>query len=221
MNPARTDGRSSHAHRSVTRVTVQLRPSRYLYSPLLRLLFPVVCILIFLQFLWGCRGPSESSRVTSASSEFVSTDGNLRYRSLPGWFRADADSTNGRHAIWLVRNDYAASLVVERLHLDTAAMREVRRNGLEPLVALLVPLVTGEKAAPLRGRPKPFRVGEGKAWLCEFMTGTEGETLRVTILDAGGTLYAVRLLSSAGAGKTAKQNDLVRDEQFFLSGLRW
>ena len=205
----------------MTSAALRRGPSRHIYSSRLRPLQSVVWVLAVLASLWGCRGPSESTRELRAGPEFLSTDGLLRYRGLPGWFRADADSTNGHHAIWLVRNDYAASLVVERLHLDAAAMREVQRNGLQPLVAILVPLVAGQNAAILRGNPEPLRIGEGKAWLCEFMTGSDGETLRVTILDAGGTVYAVRLLTSATGAIAARRSDLVRDEKIFLSGLRW
>jgi hypothetical protein len=65
------------------------------------------------------------------------------------------------------------------------------------------------------------QVGPATAWACEYVTAPDGGILRVTFVEAGGKIYAIRMLTSAAGGIEVSREELLSDERLFLDTLRW
>ncbi len=171
--------------------------------------------------LVGCSSPPVATRLFFLPGSFPSRDGTLQYRVPAGWFDATADSQAAGHLIWVLRNDYGASLTIDRIHLDSSARRVLDDdNSLLTLASLLAPLMHKDRPGVVQQMPKVFEL-DGRAYCGYEMESPDDEDiLRVVLFDTGEEVY-VATLFMASRLPAASREDLHALQEGFLSALRW
>lgn len=173
-------------------------------------------LIVVALFLPGCAGTSPSLLHTPY---FSSRDGILHYRLPAGWFDATNDSIAAGNAVWLLRQDYAATISVSEVHLDEAARQELDHNGLLGVARLTMALAISAKPAITREEPRLFQIGGSEFCSFEYTMPSSGDALRVVLFDTGEKLYEVTALVSGE--KRGTGSDVFAVEQEFLGSLRW
>lgn len=148
----------------------------------------------------------------------TSRDGYLYYRLPSGWFDVTADSQAHGNAIWLLRNDYAATITVNEIQIDASAREEIARNGMIPLAQLTMSLSERERKAVLQRFPEEFVMKGQRCCLYELAMPSTGDLLRVVLLSAGKRVYAVAALTE---GKASGEGDVAVVQMKFVEELRW
>lgn len=147
-----------------------------------------------------------------------SRDGTLAYRLPGGWFDVTADSQATGRAIWLVRNDYGASITVEEVYLMARAEGELGEEPLLHLAQLTLPLVAGSRSAGVLRQPEQFRLSGREYCAYELVSREGAEHLRVVLFKARHRVYAVTFY---GDGTETAAAALRSVEEPFLQTLRW
>jgi hypothetical protein len=168
----------------------------------------------------GCATPSLTPTVPLHTEYFPSRDGVLQYRLPSGWFDATTDSQAVGHAIWLLRDDYAVSLMVDEMHIDDAARQTLGPEGLLQLAQLNMPLMAGDKAAMIQESPHVFRINGKEFCSYVLITSTARDTLRVVLFDTGTRVYTVMVLVQGGQ-RGISEGDVASLQDGFLKTLRW
>jgi hypothetical protein len=144
----------------------------------------------------------------------------LQYVPPPGWFDATPDSQAAGHEVWIIRDDYGATLTIDEVHLDTAARDAVRQGGLEPLARLLMTLPSGDRPITVR-RPPEIYERDGRVY-CQYEVEVfeTRDVIRVVLFRAGEEVYSSTLMVPASVrDRSAGQLSDVQTE--FLGSVRW
>ncbi len=168
----------------------------------------------------GCGGPSEVTRVPMQSDYHASRDGTLQYRLPLGWFDATSDSQATQHAIWVLRNDYGASITVEEVILDSSAREELGEKRLLQLAQLTMPLLAHDRSATVQQMPSLFSFRGKEFCGFELVTFPSGDTLRVVLFNAGWRAYTATFYVK-GEGSGMSSEGLRALQEGFLGMLRW
>ena len=172
-------------------------------------------LLLFL-LLPGCGAPPAS---LLHAPYFPSRDGALRYRLPAGWFDATNDSQAVGNSIWLLREDYGATISVSEVHMDDDARRELNGGGLLGVARLSMGLAAGGKAVVVQKAPQLFTMNGNDYVSYEYLVPASGDEIRVVVLSANGRFFMVTALSTRD--KRSGGNDVFAVEQEFVAMLRW
>jgi hypothetical protein len=174
-------------------------------------------ILITLLVVAGCAGPRYAEDYPIGATAGISLDGYLRYGVPRGWFASPPDSITSNVVVWLLRRDFAATLTVSEIVVDSTGAVTVRREGLESLARLTMNLVTGERAVILRRGPETFRLGSHTFCTYETETAGRGDVTRVAVFFTPSKIYEVTALARKGENA----GGVFAAQQAFLKSLRW
>jgi hypothetical protein len=175
--------------------------------------------MLLVSLFSGCASTSRIPRAVLNAPYCVSRDGGLQYRLPVGWFDASADSQAVGHAIWLMRADYGATIVVDQVSLDRGARADIAGERLLQLAQLLISLTAGDRGAVLI--EAPVLIPLNGTMTCRYaLLASEGrDTLQVTLLDTGTRVYTLTALRS-GKEREGGTNLAVVMEKF-IAALRW
>jgi hypothetical protein len=168
--------------------------------------------------LGGCSSEPASTRTVLHPEIRLSRDGVLGYRIPSGWFDVTADSQATGRAIWLVRNDYGASITVEQVYLMARAQGELGEAPLLHLAELTLPLVAGTRSATVLRRPELVTIGGRQYCAYELVSGERSEHTRVMLFEAGQRVYAATFYGDGSAEASAGISAV---QEPFLRSLRW
>ena len=177
-------------------------------------------VLVFLPFVLafaGCSASRYTDEYPLAPAVRTSHDGFLRYRVPRGWFSTPPDSGSPQNIVWLLQNDYKATLAVSEIVVDSAANRAVRRGGLKRLAQLTMTLVSGENSAVLTREPEVFELNGRQFCSYETEIRETGDSLRVVVFATPERIYEVTALVRPGE----QPGGVFDAQQGFLSSLRW
>jgi hypothetical protein len=167
----------------------------------------------------GCSTTRPSSEVPTPASYLSSRNGLIFYRLPAGWFDATADFQSSRILLWLMRNDYAGSIVIKEVTLDAAAREGMERHRLLRLAQLTMSLATASTGATVVREPDVMKLN-GKL-VCSYETMTsEHDTTRVLLLDTGSRVLEVRALAE-GRSAEASAADIFSTQETLVKELRW
>jgi hypothetical protein len=166
--------------------------------------------------LAGCGSHHVSSDYPLGPENFISRDGILQYRIPAGWSDASNDAQSPLTVVWLVRNDYAATISVREVRLDPAARYDVRRAGIKKVAHLSLALSTGS----LLRSPHIFAFGNTDFCAYEIMNPSTLDTIRVVLFDTGSKVYEVSALLQGGT-KQGTAEAVFAVQQSFVQSLRW
>jgi len=186
----------------------------------LRWLFPAVVLLMIASGLWTGCSTSPSIAVTLHPPYFTSRDRFLQYRLPAGWFDATADSQSSGQAIWLLRNDYTATIAVSEVHVDPDAREDLQNAGLTHLARLTMGLAAGGKAYVLEHPPEWMTVNNIRGCMYQISIPPANDILRIIVVEMGVRVYMVTALLS-GEVKQGLREEIFAVQDAFLGGLRW
>lgn len=167
----------------------------------------------------GCASTSYPTPVFH-TPYFASRDSVFQYRLPAGWFDATADSQASGHAVWLLRNDYTASIAVTEVHLDPDAREDLRAGGIMHLATLSMALAAGGKPYVLQQSPEAIKINGRPSCIYQLMASPANDILRVVLMDAGERVYMTTALVS-GETKRGVRSEVFAVEDAFLGSLRW
>lgn len=177
----------------------------------------VTVALLLAVFRVGC---STTSIPAFHAPYFQSRDGGFSYRIPAGWYDASADSQSTGHAVWLLRNDYGATIAVNELHVDSAARGVLRDGGITQLATLSMTLAAAGKAYVLGQAPQTSHVNGRVSCVYQLVTTPASDVLRVVLVDTGRKVYMVTALVPAETKVTAR-DDVFSVQEAFLNSVRW
>jgi len=184
------------------------------------MLRPISPVLIALVLTGLCAGCSTVSSPSLSSTYIHSRDGGFQYRIPAGWYDASADSQSTGHAVWLLRDDYGATIAVNDMHLDPEAHEILREEGISGLATLSMTLAAAGNAYAVDRPPEVSRVNGKPSCAYQLVTSPGNDLLRVVLVDAGSKVYMVTALAPGGSHNGARE-DVFAVEEAFLNTLRW
>ena len=171
-------------------------------------------------FLAGCSSLSPVPSPTLHSPLLTSGDGAFQYRLPDGWFDATADTQAAGHVVWLLRNDYEATIAVSELHLDARARDAIRSAGVMGLAQLSMAFAAGQASYTVTQQPGELRVNGRPSCVYALVTAPAHDTVRVVLVDTGIHVYMVTALV-VGATKGDDPQRIFGDQDAFVASLRW
>lgn len=170
--------------------------------------------------LWsGCAAPAPAVS-NGAASPLLSRDRALFYRLPAGWIDVTSDTLASDCAVWLVRGDYAGTLTVRQVHMQSLSSGDLGGEGLLQVARLTAALETSSKPGVLSHGPDRVEVNGKGAVSYDVDYSGSGDRTRTVLLVSGGRVYAVTALvngtAPAGAG-----SEIFASLQSFLAALRW
>ncbi len=180
----------------------------------------LLCFTVPVILLAACGGPAEVARIPLQPAYHSSRNGDLHYRLPVGWFDATSDSQATRHAIWVLRNDYGASITVEEINLDASARMELGEKKLLQLAQLTMPLLANDRSAAVQEAPVLFSVRGREYCVFELVTFPSDDILRVVVFDTGQRTYTATFYTK-GEGDGMSREELRAVQEGFLRSLRW
>ncbi len=179
--------------------------------------------LLVLAGLWaGCSGVPSVSVSTSLlqPSANLSRDGSFRYRVPVGWVDATADSQAAGHVVWLLRNDYGATIAVSEVHLDADARATMKTEGILQLARMSMVLAAGGTSYTVNQEPEQTQINGRSACMFAITTSASNDRLRGILVESGGRVYMITALVP-GETQRGVQNDVFTVQDAFAAGIRW
>jgi hypothetical protein len=95
-------------------------------------------ILLFLSIVFvSCAAKIPyASNYPLTSQYFHSHDGMLSGRIPQGWFSSAEDTLAPSLMVWLIKEDFSATIVLKELKLDSLTVQHVKKEGLELLARI-------------------------------------------------------------------------------------
>ena len=192
-------------------------------SQIVRYVLPAGCVAasffaLVLLVSAGCSHPPYATERPSTVALFTSLDGGLRYPVPQGWFDATAHAKDPRPVVWLVRNDYGASITINIITIDEETRRGFSHGGLARTAQLSMQLNMNTRAAVLLQSPTMKRV-EGRDFCTyQIQEPATRERIRVVLFDTGARVYEVTALDS-GERPSGPVGSAVLEQ--LLASLRW
>ncbi|MFN0157742.1 MAG: hypothetical protein ACKVRP_06680 [Bacteroidota bacterium] len=144
-------------------------------------------------------------------------DGRFQYHVPTGWFDASGDSSNGQYLIWLVRDDYGATLGLQEVFLDDLTQREVKRKGLRAVAELSQALISQGSDHVVRKPLEEFTLQGMQCYSYEYTDRQPSDVVRVVGFEVGGSVYELTALI---VGEGADSAVVFSVQQSVLSALR-
>lgn len=205
MTVLRTDGCSNQLLDVIGR-----RCRHRAFSPVPAGVLFFLCVLVVSP---GC-GPSREVVAPQAPARVKSTVGGLSYRTPSGWWDFSADSSRPG-LLWLIRSDYAATIVVDDVHTELLSGEDPGGKG-EGIARALLQLDTGSGGnraeEPVRGAAIPGK----EAW-SYILRAKNGEPARVVIVTNGKRFLRCVLTLHGGV----LTQDAAGTQDAFLQELFW
>ena len=179
-------------------------------------LLPAALFLI----ISGCARPPYSTEYPFTGPLLASSDGHLRFAVPVGWFDATANAKMPRTVVWIVRNDYGASISISPIDIDAETRREVKHAGLMRIARLSMQLNMNVRSAVILQAPGIGRSGEREYCAYEIEEPATNDRMRVVLFDTGEDLYEMTALQTAGDRSPANREVYTIQERF-LARLQW
>lgn len=170
----------------------------------------------------GCATSRYSTDYPLSSFSRTSADGEFQYRIPQGWFAALDDPLSQQPAstIWLLRNDYRATIAVSELKVDSVAFNELRRSPINRVAQLTMALAVNGGSSMLQRTPETFTLSGREFCGYEVENPETGENMRIVVFVAGERLYEATALLK-GKESSEEMFALFAAQQSFLKSLRW
>jgi hypothetical protein len=168
----------------------------------------------------GCSGTSRVVESPLYPSYNISREGLLRYKVPVGWFDATHDSQSVATEIWLVKNDYAATITVGRITVDAETRRAIDREGLARLAHLTMTLAGETSSATLLQPPTMSTVNGRDVYSYVVVSPSSNDTTRVVLIDTGENVFEVIGLVP-GNQRRVSSSEVFSAQESFLKSLRW
>jgi hypothetical protein len=177
-------------------------------------------LVLFGLVVAGCGSPPYATDYPLQTPYLTAKDGLLRYRIPFGWFDASNGAVGPKTILWILRDDYTASISVNTLAFDADARRGVKGPALFDLARVTMQLTSSAKPTIVLRPPSMAKVdGKEFCWY-EYVALPAMDTVRVALLDSGTNVYEITALVAQG-GPRATSSEVFSVQSSFLKNLRW
>ena len=178
-----------------------------------------IAAVFVLLILASCAGSSPYTSHYSLSTDFFhSHDGTLTGKIPQGWFVSTDDSIVSSLTVWLIREDFSATLLIKELSLDQRTEQQVRQNGLKLLAHVSAGLQTDHGTDTVID-PKEFDI-DGKQF-CSYETGSMMGRKRIVVFMARGKYYECEARAVKGNWTADDLNRMFSIQQSVLGSLSY
>jgi hypothetical protein len=179
--------------------------------------------IIAILLLAGCSSVPYNSDYPMTDEVMKSLNEDVRIKVPKGWF-ATTDETNAPNLlVWLVREDYGATMAISEIKADAGTRRQLERRGLEALAevsfALKSERATGK--AEIIAKPREFKVDNRKFCSYEYTTDRRKTIVRVVVFDTGKHFYDFAVVPSEKEGAKIDPKGLFVIQQSVVNSMKW
>jgi hypothetical protein len=174
-------------------------------------------------FLAGCSSVPYEANYPMTEEVVRSLNDDLQLRVPKGWFATTDENNAPNLLVWLVREDYGATMAISEIKADAAARKQLTRKGLEALAEMSFALKS-ERAkgkAELVVKPKEFKLDGRKYCSYEYSTDGRKTLVRVVVFDTGKHFYDFTVVPAEKQGTKVDPQNLFLIQQSVLSSLQW
>jgi len=173
----------------------------------------------FLRFLLipviiSCSAASPYMSLTALlSSETVfSRSGDVSVSVPQNWFSAE-DNETGLIELWLIEDNYRATLNLYRINLGTKNLKEIQTNGLPYIVQNLKAAKTAENGKNLKFTNENEYFSLFGRDYGSFGYSANGRNVQAVVFELNGKFYELSLYSSPGKSVTPQEWEQFRQIQ--------
>ena len=171
----------------------------------------------------GCASAPYDSNYKMTDEIVKSLNEDLQVRVPKGWF-ATADETNAPNLlVWLVSEDYGATMAITEIKADGTTRKRLEKEGLGALAAISFALKV-ERAkgkAELVARPREFKVNGRNYCSYEYSTDGRKTLIRVVVFDTGKHFYDFAVVPAEREGVKPQPEKLFIIQQSVLNSMQW
>jgi hypothetical protein len=179
--------------------------------------------IVSVLFLAGCASVPYESNYPMTEEIVKSLNDDVQLKVPKGWF-ATADESNAPNLlVWLVREDYGATMAISEIKADETTRKQLERKGLEALAAISFAL-KAERAkgkAELVVKAKEFKLNGRKFCSYEYSTDGRKTVIRVVVFDTGKHLYDFAVVPAEKEGVKFDPQNLFTIQQSVLNSMQW
>ncbi len=181
----------------------------------------VAAVFVLLIFA-SCAGSAPYTSHYPLSADFFhSHDGTLTGKLPQGWFESTDDSIVSSLTVWLIREDFSATLLIKELSLDQRTEQQVRQNGLKLLANVSAGFQSdlADRGTATGIDPKEFDI-DGKQF-CSYETGSAMARKRIVVFMARGKYYECEARALKGNWTADDLNRMFSIQQSVLGSLAY
>lgn len=182
-----------------------------------------ICLILCVLLPAGCASVPYESNYPMTDEVVTSLNDDLKLKVPKGWFATTDESNAPNLLVWLVREDYGATMAISEVKADASTRMQLERKGLEALAAISFALKT-ERAkgkAELVTKAKEFKLNDRKFCSYEYSTDGRKTIVRVVVFDTGKHLYDFAVAPGEKAGVKVDQQNLFTVQQSVLNSMQW
>jgi len=178
-----------------------------------------VLLLILSILLASCAAKLPyTSNIPLTRQIFHSRDGVLGGRIPQGWFSSTEDTLAPAVLVWLIKEDFSATLTLKELIPDQLAKQQINKEGLMLLAEVSSKFQT-ESFSELVNTFQEFNIRGRK--FCSYEVGAGSERKRLVVFAAGGKYYECEMRTMKGIWTATELTHLFNTQQTVLSSLTY
>lgn len=181
-------------------------------------------VSIFSIFLLaGCASVPYEANYPMTDEVVKSLNEDVQIKVPKGWFATTDESNAPNLLVWLVREDYGATMAISEIKADASTRRRLERRGLEALAGISFAL----KSERVKGKvemvvkPKEFKVDGRKFCSYEYSTDGRKTVIRVVVFDTGRHFYDFAVVPAEKEGVKSDSKRLFIIQQSVLNSMQW
>jgi len=154
--------------------------------------------------------------------DYVSSqDGRLRVLRPEGWRKTSDPKNAPSILLWLVREDYAASISFTPLQMDPALYETLRKEGMESVakVSLSLKERNAEDSIAVVQPVELFKVGDRICAGYEYRAGSAEPVIRVVVFDSGSGFMECVMYPASVSVTPAENRRLFEVQQSVLASM--
>lgn len=148
---------------------------------------------------------------------FQSRDDIFSGKIPDGWFSSTDDTLGKSLVVWLLKEDFTATLTVRELLLDRLSIQRVQKEGLETLAYISAGLQFSDVKNP-KLEPFKFKLNDKK--FCSYELTLEAERKRIVVFAIKGKYYECESYPLKGEWSAADLTRLFTIQQTVLASIR-
>jgi hypothetical protein len=155
-------------------------------------------------------------------------DSSLSLTVPKGWFIANDEKSPAHLLIWLINDDYTATMAVTELKTNSNVRKKIQEEGLEVLAAISLELKKAKAqvtdSVTVAAKPQTFVIGQRKFCAYEYSTDGKKTINRVVVFDTGKRYFELSMVpvpSDRAERKGMKLEELFATQQTVVKTLRW
>jgi hypothetical protein len=179
--------------------------------------------IIGLLLLAGCSSVPYESDYPMTEEAVKSLNEDLQIKVPKGWYATTDESNAPNLLVWLVREDYGATMAISEIKADANTRKRLERRGLEALARISFALKS-ERAkgrAEMVVKPREFDIDGKKFCSYEYSSDGRKTIVRVIVFDTGQHLYDFAAVPAEKENVKAGPKGLFTIQQSVLQSMRW